>query len=58
LEKDQISKESILNRIKYIDAAIKDINEVLSKLNSITNPKLSDYAKDVKMVKVEGEEEN
>lgn len=58
LEKDQVSKESILNRIKYIDAAIKDINEVLSKLNSITNPKLSDYAKDVKMVNVEGEKEN
>lgn len=58
LEKDQFSKESILNRIKYIDAAIKDINDVLSKLNSITKPKLSDYAKDVKMVKVEGEGDN
>lgn len=58
LEKDQVSKESILNRIKYIDAAIKDINDVLSKLNSITKPKLSDYAKDVKMVKVEGEGDN
>jgi two-component system cell cycle response regulator len=57
LEKDEISKESILNRIKYIDAAIKDINDVLNKLNSISNPELSDYAKDVKMIKVEGEEE-
>jgi len=57
LEKDEISKESILNRIKYIDAAIKDINDVLNKLNSITNPELSDYAKDVKMIRVEGEEE-
>jgi DNA-binding response OmpR family regulator len=56
LEKDEISKESILNRIKYIDAAIKDINDVLNKLNSITNPELSDYAKDVKMIRVEGEE--
>ena len=57
LEKDEISKESILNRVKYIDAAIKDINDVLNKLNSITNPELSDYAKDVKMIRVEGEEE-
>lgn len=57
LEKDEISKQSILNRIKYIDAAIKDINDVLNKLNSITNPELSDYAKDVKMIRVEGEEE-
>ena len=55
LEKDEISKESILNRIKYIDAAIKDISDVLDKLNSITNPELSDYAKDVKMIKVEGD---
>jgi two-component system cell cycle response regulator len=57
LEKDEISKESILSRIKYIDAAIKDITDVLNKLNSITNPELSDYAKDVKMIRVEGEEE-
>jgi DNA-binding response OmpR family regulator len=57
LEKDEISKESILNRIKYIDTAIKDINDVLNKLNSITNPELSDYAKDVKMIRVEGEED-
>jgi len=55
LEKDEISKESILNRIKYIDAAIKDISDVLDKLNSITNPELSDYAKDVKMIRVEGD---
>jgi two-component system cell cycle response regulator len=57
LEKDEVSKESILNRIKYIDAAIQDISDVLNKLNSITNPELSDYAKDVKMIRVEGEED-
>lgn len=55
LEKDEISRESILSRLKYIDAAITDITEVLNKLNSITNPELSDYAKNVKMIKVEGE---
>lgn len=53
LEKDSISKEAILNRLKYIDAAIKDIGDVLNKLNSITKPELSDYAKDVKMIRVE-----
>jgi two-component system cell cycle response regulator len=53
LEKEEISKEAILNRVKYIDAAVKDISDVLNKLNSISNPKLSDYAKDVKMIKVE-----
>jgi two-component system cell cycle response regulator len=53
LEKEEFTKEAILNRVKYIDAAIKDISEVLNKLNSITKPELSDYAKDVKMIKVE-----
>lgn len=56
LEKDEVSRESILNRIKYVDAAIKDITDVLNKLNSITNPELADYAKDVKMIRVEGED--
>jgi len=53
LEKEEFTKEAILNRVKYIDAAIKDISEVLNKLNSITKPEFSDYAKDVKMIKVE-----
>lgn len=53
LEKNDISAQSILNRVKYIDAAIKDISDVLSKLNSIKRPELSDYAKNVKMIKVD-----
>jgi len=57
LERNEISKEAILNRLKYIDAAIKDISNVLNKLNSISNPELSEYAKDVKMIRVEGEED-
>ena len=56
LENDEISKEVILSRIKYIDAAIKQINDVLVKLNSISNPVLSDYAKNVKMINVDEEE--
>ncbi len=56
LEKEEFTRESILNRIKYIDAAIKDISDVLNKLNSITKPELSDYAKDVKMIKVDSNE--
>jgi len=58
LEKETISKEVILNKLKYIDAAIKDIGDVLNKLNSITKPELSDYAKDVKMIRVEESEED
>jgi two-component system cell cycle response regulator len=53
LEKEEFTREAILNRVKYIDAAIKDISEVLNKLNSITKPVLSEYAKDVKMINIE-----
>ncbi len=56
LEKKEFTRESILSRVKYIDAAIKDISDVLDKLNSITKPELSDYAKDVKMIKVDSNE--
>ena len=53
LEKEEILKEAILKRVKYIDAAVKDIEVVLGKLNSITRPELSEYAKDVKMIRVD-----
>lgn len=55
LNKNEISRESILNRVKYIDTAIKEINDVLNKLNSITDPVLLDYTKNIKMVNVEKE---
>ena len=55
LEKDEISKEAILDRIKYIDTSIKQIDEVLNKLNSISDPILSDYDKNIKMIKVDEE---
>ena len=53
LNKDEISRTEILKKLNYIDSAVKDINDVLLKLNSITKPELSDYAKDVKMIKVD-----
>lgn len=56
LDKEEFTRESILRRVKYIDAAIKDISDVLNKLNSITKPELSDYAKDVKMIRVDNNE--
>lgn len=55
LNKDEISKESILSRLKYIDTAIKEITDVLNRLNSITDPVLSDYTKNIKMVNVDKE---
>lgn len=56
LKKEVISKEAILNRINYVDIAIKEITEILSKLNSIKDPILSDYTKSIKMIKVDEEE--
>jgi DNA-binding response OmpR family regulator len=55
LNKPEISKEIILNRVTYIDTAIKEITNVLNKLTSTTEPTLSDYTKNVKMVNL-GEE--
>ena len=53
LKKDNISKDALLNRIKYIDIAVKDITNVLEQLNAIKEPVLSDYTKNIKMINVE-----
>ena len=56
LKKENLSKEAILNRINYIDIAIKEINDVLNQLNAIKDPVLSNYTQDIKMIKVENNE--
>lgn len=53
LGKDEITKEAILKRVKYIDIAVKEINDVLNQLNSIRDPVLSNYTSNIKMIKVE-----
>jgi DNA-binding response OmpR family regulator len=53
LKKDEISKDTVLGKIKYIDLAITEITDVLDQLNKIKEPVLSDYTKTVKMIKVE-----
>ena len=55
LKKDNISKDTLLGKIKYIDTAINEITDVLDQLNTIKEPVLSDYTKNVKMIKVEKE---
>ena len=57
LGKDEISRESLLGRLKYIDIAIKEISEVLDKLDSIKDPVITDYTNSVKMIKVEEKED-
>lgn len=55
LSKDEISKEGILKRVRYIDLAVKEITDVLNQLNSIKDPILSNYTSNIKMIKVEDE---
>lgn len=57
INKEVISKEAVLKRLNYIDAAIKEISNVLNQLNSIKKPIFSDYVRDIKMIEV-GKEEN
>lgn len=53
LEKDEISRDLILKRMNYIDIAIKEITDVLNQLNEIRTPILSKYTSNIKMVKLD-----
>jgi DNA-binding response OmpR family regulator len=57
LSKDEVSKEAILKRVKYIDVAVKEITDVLNQLNSIKDPILSNYTTNIKMIKVDEDSE-
>lgn len=53
LGKEEISKEGIIKRVKYIDLAVKEITDVLNQLNTIKDPVLADYTANIKMIKIE-----
>ena len=55
LTKDEISKDVLISKLKYIDAAVMEITDVLDRLNSIREPVLSDYTGDIKMIKIDDE---
>lgn len=57
LNKDEISKEAVLKRVNYIDVAVKEITDVLNQLNSIKDPIMSNYTSNIKMIKVEDDED-
>jgi len=57
INKEVISKEAVMKRLNYIEAAIKEISNVLNQLNSIKKPVFSDYVKDIKMIEVGKEED-
>ena len=58
LRKDEISKDAMLSKTKYIDVAIKEINDVLDQFNAVKEPVLSDYTKNIKMIKIDEETSN
>lgn len=53
LGKDEISKDALLKRVNYIDIAIKEITDVLDQMNAIKDPVISNYTRDIKMIKVD-----
>ena len=53
LAKEQISKEAVSKRLGYIEMAIKEINDVLNNMNSIKEPMMADYTKNIKMIDVD-----
>ena len=53
LNKEEISRDGILKRVKYIDIAIKEVTDVLNQLNAIKDPVLSEYTANIKMIKVD-----
>jgi DNA-binding response OmpR family regulator len=56
LTKEEISREAIHKRLIYIDTAVKEINDVLTQLNSIKKPVFSNYVKNIRMVVMNAEE--
>ncbi len=57
LGKEEISREALIGRLKYIETAIKEITDVLDKLNAIKDPVIADYTNSVKMINVEEKED-
>lgn len=53
ISKEEISREALLKRVNYIDVAVREITDVLDQLNAIKNPVISNYTKDIKMIKFE-----
>ncbi|MGA8263251.1 MAG: response regulator [Ignavibacteriaceae bacterium] len=53
LAKNEISKEALTKRLGYIELAIKEINDVLNNMNSIKEPMMADYTKNIKMIDVD-----
>lgn len=52
LHKEEISKEAINNKMKYIEIAVGEINDILELLNQVEKPIFADYVGDIKMIEI------
>ncbi|MCK9424839.1 MAG: response regulator [Ignavibacteriaceae bacterium] len=56
LHKDEVNKEAIGNKMKYIEIAVGEINDILELLNQVEKPIFADYVGDIKMIDIGGTE--
>lgn len=52
LNQENINKETILQKLEYIDMGVKRITSLLNKLNSLKNPSTATYTKKIKMLDI------
>ncbi|MDP3149804.1 MAG: response regulator, partial [Ignavibacteria bacterium] len=50
LHKEDINKEAIIKKMKYIDIAVGEINDILELLNQVEKPVFADYVGDIQMI--------
>jgi two-component system cell cycle response regulator len=50
LKKETIDRELIEKKVRYIEEASNEITEILNQLNSIENPTITNYVRDIKMI--------
>jgi len=53
LNKEQISKEAILNRLNYIETAVNEISNILNQLNAIKKPLALENTKTARIIEIE-----
>ena len=53
LQKEEIIRENIINRLSFIEGGIKEISDVLNELSSVKTPEFSNYVKNIKMVDID-----
>jgi DNA-binding response OmpR family regulator len=52
LAKESVSKEAIINKIASIEGAIKEIANILEKMNEIKTPSIANYSKDIQLIEL------